>query len=56
MRQLFDVVYHAIQLPLRINLGSSPEGEAVELFVVPQESLRYPKPGKELRERVIEGK
>ena len=33
MRQLFDVVYQAIQLPLRIDLAPAAQGETVEEFV-----------------------
>ena len=36
MRQLLDVVHQTVKLPLRIDLGSPSEREAVELFVVPQ--------------------
>jgi len=35
MRQLLDVVYQAVELPLRINLALSPECEPVQLLVVP---------------------
>ena len=45
MRQFFDVVHQAIQLPLRIGLGLSPEREAVELFVVPQVAEYRPRRG-----------
>ena len=36
MRQLLDVVYQTVKLPLRVHLRPSSEREAVELFVVPQ--------------------
>jgi hypothetical protein len=36
MRQLLDVVYQAVELPLRIHLLLPSEGEAVQLFVVAQ--------------------
>ena len=36
VRQLLDVVHQAVELPLRIDLGSSSQGEAVELLVRPQ--------------------
>ena len=35
MRQLLDVVHQAVELPLRIHFLLASEGEAVELFVVP---------------------
>lgn len=35
MRQFLDVVHQAVELPLCINLILPSEGEAVELFVVP---------------------
>ena len=35
MRQLLDVMYQAVELPLRIDLLLPSEGEAVELLVVP---------------------
>ena len=36
MRQLFDVVNQAIEIPLRVHLGLRSEREAVEVFVMPQ--------------------
>lgn len=36
MRQFLDVVYQAVEFPLRIHLLLSSEGEAVQLFVVAQ--------------------
>ena len=36
MRQFLDVVYQAVEFPLRIHLRSPSEREAVELLVVPQ--------------------
>ena len=35
MRQLLDVVYQAVELPLRIDLVLPSQGESVKLFVVP---------------------
>lgn len=35
MRQLLDVVYQPVELPLRIDLLLPSESEAVDLFVVP---------------------
>ena len=35
MRQLLDVVYQAVKFPLRIDFALSPEGEPVELLIVP---------------------
>lgn len=36
MCQLLDVVHQAVELPLRIHLLLPSQGEAVELFVMPQ--------------------
>ncbi len=36
VRQLLDVVHHAIELPLPIHLRPAPQGEAGEPFVVAQ--------------------
>ena len=36
MRQLFDVVNQAIEIPLRVHLGLRSEREAIEVFVMPQ--------------------
>jgi hypothetical protein len=36
MRQLLDVVHHAIELPLRIDFALTSEREAIEPFVVAQ--------------------
>lgn len=35
MRQLFDVMHQAIQLPLGIDLAPPAQGETIEAFVVP---------------------
>ena len=35
MRQLLNVVYQAIQCPLRVDLGLHAQGKVVELLVVP---------------------
>ena len=35
-RELLDVVHQAIQVPLCVHLGLPPQGEAVELLVMPQ--------------------
>jgi hypothetical protein len=33
MRQLFDVVHQAVELPLRVDFGSTSQGEAVQFLV-----------------------
>ncbi len=36
VRQLLDVVHHAVELPLRIDFPASAQREAIEPFVVPE--------------------
>src|SRR5712691_9240566 len=36
MRQLFDVVNQAIEVPLRVHLGLRSQRESIEVLVVPQ--------------------
>lgn len=36
MRQLFDIVNQAVEIPLRVHLALGSQGEAVQSFVVPQ--------------------
>ena len=36
MRQLFDIVNQAVEIPLRVHLALSSQGEPIESFVVPQ--------------------
>ena len=36
MRQLLDIVNQAVEVPLRVHLALSSQGEAVQSFIVPQ--------------------